>query len=146
MSVYEGASASSRGRRISTWSDQFCTGQHSHAGAGNINPLPVSPGETEVDAFIRAGEDILAPPCLNYKSLESFLQRARLAELTDLKPCPRLSKLCLIDDRSSSSIQNRSDPYCFRKNLDERELYHRLLQKVSGFCRFKQFCRYLCSL
>lgn len=172
MSVFETTSTSSRGRRFSTWSNQFCPGQpHRYIAENDL--LPVRPGQTEKDAFIHAGDDILSPPCFNWRPLELFLQRARLGDLTqnasgqastlDLtgqRPCPRLSSMCLIDDRSSSSRQSEIPAHpqfeqqldskdgdyihgsclpqlggtAFRKNLNEQELYHRLLEKVSPSC------------
>jgi hypothetical protein len=51
--------------------------------------LLVRPGETESDAFIHAGEDILSPPCFNFRPLDLFLQRAQLGDLTNCNPSPR---------------------------------------------------------
>jgi hypothetical protein len=156
MSTFEVPSFSSGGRRFSTWSNQFCTRQPLQIIAED-DILPVKPGQAESDAFVHAGEDVLSPPCFNWKPLDAFLQRAHLGDLTDGNPCPHLTRLCLIDDRSSSS-QSKSPPNrqseqqlhptdgvpqqgtnipqlstdVFRKNLNERELYHRLLRKV-GF-------------
>jgi hypothetical protein len=159
MFIVETTSTSSGGRRFSTWSNQFCT-RHPLCYIAENDLLPARPGQTERDAFIHAGEDILSPPCFNWKPLELFLQRAHLGDLTDHKPCPGLSRRCLIDDRSSSSCQSESplNPQfeqqlhskdedtihgscllqlgdtTFRKNLNEQDLYHRLLEKVSTSC------------
>jgi hypothetical protein len=156
MSIFETSISRSRGRSFSTWSNQFYTRQPPHSTADN-ELVPIRPGQTESDAFIHAGEDNLSPPCFNWKPLDLFLRRAHLGELTGIKPCLQLSRLCLIDDRSHSAYQSESLPNSqveqqlhpedgehthgshisqrgvtdFRKNINERELYHRLLEKAS---------------
>jgi hypothetical protein len=156
-SIPETDSSASRRRRSSTWSDYFSARQPLRYVAES-NPLPVASGKSEVDAFIRPEQDVLSPPCFNWKPLYLFLQRNHLGELTGHEPCYQLSKLCLVDDRSSSSGESESsltllsehrlhskdeDPTIrdsprprvgdtiFRKNLDEIQLYNRLLEKVS---------------
>ena len=113
-------------------------------------PLPVASGDCKINAFIRAEEGVLSPPSFNWNPLDLFLRCAVLKDLTDRRRTPRLSRLCLIDDRSfrTSERQHSStspaDSTCvtegelcpnvtasFRKALNEKELYERLLEDVS---------------
>jgi hypothetical protein len=106
MSIFEASSTPSRGRSFSTWSSQF-SARPLLQDISESDPLLVRPGETESDAFIHAGEDILSPPCFNFRPLDLFLQRAHLGDLTNCNPSPRLSTLCLIDDRSNPNPKLR---------------------------------------
>jgi hypothetical protein len=126
----------------STWNRHFCNNE-TRPRAVESEPLPVDPGECKINTFIWAGEDILSPPCLNWETLELFLKSAALRDLTDRRRSSQLSTLCLIDDRSSGTCQ-RQDPSnlhvqhgiqsaSFRKVLNERELYERLLENVSQY-------------
>ena|SRR5271168_547113 len=160
--TFETASTStfSQRRRCSTWSKQFCTRQSFRQGMED-DRLPVSPSESEVHIFLRAGEGVLSPPCFNWKPLELFLNStsSSLRDLTDRRRSPSLSRLCLIDDRSFQSHESENTPgrhdtsvsksrelngvknrvvhrlgdASFRKALDERELYDRLLENVSKY-------------
>ncbi|MCJ1473072.1 hypothetical protein MMC13_001722 [Lambiella insularis] len=106
MSIWETASITSSGaRRNSTWSNQFCVGNRLRD-IEEGGPLPLRSGQTEKEAFIDAGDGILSPPCFNWRPVKSFLQRAHLGDLTSHRPCPQLSKVCLIDDRSSPSFES----------------------------------------
>jgi hypothetical protein len=134
MSIFEASSTPSRGRSFSTWSSQF-SARPLLQDISESDPLLVRPGETESDAFIHAGEDILSPPCFNFRPLDLFLQRAHLGDLTNCNPSPRLSTLCLIDDRSNPNPKLRRPElggHVYREILNEQELYNRLLEKVSS--------------
>ena len=138
MSIPETASTSPEGHSL-TRSNPFQPLRY----IAEDDRLSVRPGEAETDAFVHAGEDILSPPCFNWKTVEKFLGSACMGDLTDYKPSPQLPRLCLIDDRSCPPYpQSEQPPHSkdgdtgttFRKNLNEQELYRRLLKKVSTSC------------
>ena len=144
MSITETVCTSTGHRPSSTWSNP----RQPLCYIAAEDRLPIRPGEAETDALVHAEEDILSPPCFNWKTLENFLGSASMGDLTDYKPSPQLTKLCLLDDRCSSSCQTerlanpqfQQQPHSndgdstFRANLNEQELYLRLLEKVSASC------------
>ena len=162
MSVSKTASTSFSGCHGSTWNRRFYTGNQLHHTAEH-DILPIGSGQTEKDAFIHAGVNILSPPCFNWRPLELFLQRAHLGDLVNDRPCSQSPKSCLMVNRSFSSSQSNIPAYpqvkqtldpkdenhipgsflpqstgtTIREALNEQELYRWLLQKVSRFCRPK---------
>ena len=143
-------SAPSQTRHLSSnWNNHFRADER-RPHVVESQPLSVAPGDCKIDAFIRAEEGVLSPPSFNWNPLDLFLHCAGLKDLTDRRRNPRLSRLCLIDDRSFRSGERQhsstspADSTCvtegdlcpnvtasYRKALNERELYDRLLEDVS---------------
>ena len=162
MSISKSVSASSSGHHGSKYNRRFYTGNQFHHTIEHDNS-PTGSGQTGKYAFVHAGVDILSPPCFNWRPLESFLQRAHFGDPANEKPYSQSPKSCLIAERSFPSIQSNLPAYpqtqkihdpkdgdnisgshlpqstgtIFRKALNDQELYHWLLQKVSLFYRPK---------
>src|SRR5690349_14456442 len=91
-----------RSRSTHIWDRQFATRQLISYKAEDTRIQP-KPTKTQVAAFLAVRSGGLDPPGLNFKQLESFLNRADLEDLRDRTRPARLSHLALVDDRREPS-------------------------------------------
>ena len=134
------------------WCEHF-SGPRVSLSAESNNSRKAPHHHSAADTVLNSERCALIPPCLNWYTLEAFLNKSRTTRPIDPKVSPSSRKLCLLEDRISNvrtvdctgaqsvrehtaedSVVNhdgRNGIVVVREAPDEQDLHDRLIQEVS---------------